>query len=146
MRFFQKLKSKIQQFMTGRYGGDELSRAISVAALVLIVVQFVFSLFGLTVVTTVLWVLVWALLIWSLYRSFSKQISKRYAENVKYLYLKNKFKSFVKLQKDRWKDRKTHVYRRCPKCRCVLRLPRKKGQNPVKCPKCGERFSVRCFF
>ena len=54
-----------------------------------------------------------------------------------------RIKGFFKLQKNKFKDRKTHVYRKCPKCKAVLRLPKAKGKHTVVCPRCKNRFEVR---
>ena len=43
----------------------------------------------------------------------------------------------------RIRDRKTHVYRRCPVCKNVLRLPREVGDHGVNCPVCHGHFSVK---
>ena len=76
------------------------------------------------------------LVIFIFYRMFSRDIAKRRREN-------DKFFGFFALIKNKHRDRKTHVYRRCKKCRAVLRLPRAKGKHNVVCPRCHERFSVR---
>ena len=36
------------------------------------------------------------------------------------------------------------LYKRCPKCHQVLKLPLKKGTHTVKCPECGNSFTVKC--
>ena len=43
----------------------------------------------------------------------------------------------------RIRDRKTHVYRRCPVCKTVLRLARTPGDKGVNCPSCRGHFSVK---
>ena len=43
----------------------------------------------------------------------------------------------------RIRDRKTHVYRSCPVCKSVLRLPRTSGEHGVNCPACHGHFMVR---
>ena len=47
------------------------------------------------------------------------------------------------LQKSKHRDRKTHVFRKCPACKSVLRLPRQKGKHTVRCPRCQHRFDVK---
>ena len=42
----------------------------------------------------------------------------------------------------RWRDRKTHVFRKCPHCKKTLRLPRVPGDHFVNCPLCHTHFSV----
>ncbi|MGM9680894.1 MAG: hypothetical protein ACI3XR_05260 [Eubacteriales bacterium] len=44
----------------------------------------------------------------------------------------------VKLPRD-----KDHVYRTCPMCLANIRLPKKKGEHRVRCPKCNNLFEVK---
>lgn len=53
-----------------------------------------------------------------------------------------KTRKFFLLQKNKWRDRKTHVFRECTHCHAVLRLPKKSGSHTVKCPRCSEHFDV----
>ena len=70
------------------------------------------------------------------HRIFSRKLDKRRREN-------QRFCDFWKLRKNKFRDRKTHVYRKCPSCSAVLRLPRSKGEHSVVCPRCKERFNTR---
>ncbi|MBO7400949.1 MAG: hypothetical protein J6U75_07055, partial [Clostridia bacterium] len=54
-----------------------------------------------------------------------------------------KIKLFFVRIKNSFKDRKTHVYMKCPTCKAQLRLQRIKGEHGVKCPKCGAEFRVK---
>ena len=47
-------------------------------------------------------------------------------------------KGFFVLRKNKFRDRKTHVYRKCPHCKAQIRLPKVKGEHKCACPKCGE--------
>lgn len=141
-----KLKSKLYRFMYGRYGTDTLSKVnLWAYAVVLIIytvlrIVFAFALNGNTLAPTILsicYVVISAILVSLLFfRMFSKNIAKRRAEN-------ERFCGFFKLCKNMYRDRNTHVYRGCPKCHAVLRLPRAKGKHTVVCPRCRERFEVR---
>ncbi len=42
----------------------------------------------------------------------------------------------------RIRDRKTHVFRKCPSCKSTLRLARIPGAHTVRCPECQRRFDV----
>lgn len=134
-----RFKDRIARFMYGRYGADELYRFLNIAFYVLFVLQLIFR-------STILTALALAVLLWATYRAFSKNISARQKENAEYLKIKNKFTGFFKLWKNRWRDRKTHVYRKCSKCGAVLRLPRKKGTHTAKCPGCSNTFDVKVRF
>ena len=141
-----KLKNALYRFMYGRYGTDNLSRAILWCySGVLILYLILYVVFGFTMgenalamtILHVCYFLVAGALVYLLiFRMFSRNIAKRRAEN-------EKFCGFFKLRKNIYRDRKTHVYRKCPKCRAVLRLPRSKGKHTVVCPRCKERFEVK---
>ena len=129
-------RDKLQRFMYGRYGQDQLSRFILIVALVLLVLG---SLFRLPLVSTV----VMLLLIWTYYRMLSKNVQARYAENQKYLELKDRVLGFFTKTKNRSEDLKTHHIYRCPKCGQKIRVPRGKGMIVITCPKCRTEFKKR---
>jgi DNA-directed RNA polymerase subunit RPC12/RpoP len=81
-----------------------------------------------------------------MFRAFSKNVAKRRIENNKYLKIANKVKGYFKLLSNRWKFRKTHVFKKCPKCKSVLRLKKKKGKHTVVCPHCNTKFQVKVKF
>ena len=64
-------------------------------------------------------------------------------ENEKFIQIMDKPKRFFNLQKCKHRDRKTHVYRKCPSCKNNLRLPKEKGKHTVACPCCKHRFDVK---
>ena len=68
--------------MTGRYGADELGRTLNIVVLVSLVVSM-FS--GLLPVLSVFYWFGIALMIYNCFRMFSKNVSKRYEENQRYL-------------------------------------------------------------
>ena len=131
-----RLKERLARFMSGRYGGDLLNSFILIVVAVLMVVNiFVNSI--------IMYACYMALWIWSLFRMMSRNIYKRRTENEKFLKLFNPIKNKCRLMKNKRRDRKTHVYKKCPKCRSVLRLPKQKGKHTVRCPKCSERFDIK---
>ena len=120
-----KLKQKFLQFMQGRYGADELSKTISWTALAVYFAGLIADNQFVVSVATVA-------LIYNIYRMFSKDYWARSAENRKYL-------DFVKLNKMRFEQRKTHKIFACKSCGKNIRIPRGKGKIEVRCPKCGNR-------
>ena len=60
------------------------------------------------------------------------------------LYIKDKIIKLFDYKKKKYKDRNTHMYKKCPKCKQKIRLPLKKGKHTVKCPNCGNKFDVTC--
>lgn len=124
-----KLRYKFQQFMYGRYGYDELSRMLAIFMIILCVI----SLF---VDSWVLNAFLWVVLIYNIYRTFSKNIVARRLENDKYLRI-------VKPYKLQWQFRKTHRVFRCKNCEQIIRVPKGKGKIDVTCPKCKTVITKR---
>lgn len=111
--------------MSGRYGTDKLNMVILWTGVVVMVISlFIPNEWAQLALSLVYY----ALLIWALFRCFSRQTYKRYQENRKFL-------SLI----DRIKDRQ-HRYFNCPKCRQTVRVPRGKGKISITCPKCREKF------
>ena len=79
------MKERFMRFMAGRYGADQLSRFLNFAALALIVISTILGFFRLTAAYYITWVAALVLMGIVLWRMFSKNTSKRYQENVKYL-------------------------------------------------------------
>ena len=128
------MREKLQRFMMGRYGTDNFSRFL----LFLWIVLWVIDLF---INSTILSALSLAVLIYTYYRIFSRNIPKRYQENMKYLSIKNKFLYKFRSEKAMMKDRKTHHIYKCPTCRQKIRIPRGKGRICITCPKCKTEFT-----
>ena len=116
-------------------GTDELNRFLLVLWMILWVVTMLYPILLLLIISLFL-------IGYSLFRSFSRNIQKRQAENAKYLAIKKKVVQFFKRQRNRIRDIKTHRYRKCPRCKAILRLPLKKGEIAVDCPRCKEHFTV----
>lgn len=71
---------------------------------------------------------------------FSRNVYKRSGENTKFLRMTYPVTSRFKSWKNRWRDRKTHKYLKCPHCKQQLRVPKGKGEITVTCPKCHTKF------
>lgn len=130
------MKEKFMRFMAGRYGGDQLGRFLSYAALVLIVLNLLLR-------SALLWLLAVAALVCCYIRMFSRNLEKRRAENARYLRLKYKLTGGLRAWLDRQKQRREYCFFRCPACRAMLRVPRGKGKIRVTCRKCGNAFEKR---
>jgi len=141
---FENFKRRLSEFMYGRYGTDELYFALFVLFIILFVLNFFLGIFvGSTVVSAIMSLLMWAVIGYSIFRSFSKNIEKRRKENLVFIRAWAKIKGFFTGIKNRFRDRKTHVYRKCPSCKATIRFPKKKGKHSARCPKCGANFEVR---
>ena len=132
------MREKFRRFMTGRYGVDQLSRAYLMIVLVLLVIALFFRR-----AVPVLDLVALLLLGYTYYRIFSRDISKMYAQNQKYLNFRYKLTVRWNNVKKRFAQRKEYRFFRCPKCRQRVRVPRGRGQICITCPKCRDEFIKR---
>lgn len=123
----------LQRLMVGRYGLDGLGVGITVAGMVLTLTH-----------SFTRW---WPLLIlsylcfgWVIFRMFSRNIEARRKENAAAARIFRPVWEQLKICRQMWRDRKTHRYFRCPKCRQHIRVPKNKGKIRIICPKCREEF------
>lgn len=122
--------------MMGRYGTDEFSKFVLGLAVAVMVLNL-FLRIGL------LNTLVLVLLVYVYFRMFSRNIQKRYEENVKYLQMKGRIVSVFQKEKRMAQDRKVnHIYK-CPSCKQKIRVPRGKGKICITCPKCRTEFTKK---
>ena len=141
-----KFRETLARMLYGRYGADELYNVLFVAEIALLALGAVFSLLGnavplLSVLSVLLYLAALGLLIWAMYRFFSRNIEKRRRENEAWLRFKAKLSPKKKPALP--PDTPTHIFRACPKCRATLRLPRQVGKHKAKCPRCGHSFGVK---
>lgn len=134
--FFKKLLFKFNNFMSGRYGADELS-------VFLLFVYLTFSLLALLPYCQILYPLGLIACVFSLFRCFSRNTGKRYAERTRFLGFFNKTKSFFRRKRRIFKERKTHKFFKCKKCGAVLRVPKGKGRIEITCPKCKTKITKK---
>ncbi len=130
--FFERLQGRMAAMMQGRHGTDNLSNALVVAGLVLVVLA---ALFGLDLLS---WVAL-VILAWACFRCFSRNEAKRASENEAYLRLVSKPKKTASVVSKAWKNRKTTRYFKCKGCGKVLSVPRGKGKLRVTCPQCHQQ-------
>lgn len=130
------MREKFQKFMTGRYGTDQLSRFLLGAGLALAVISMFWRKANFTWFLLVILIIVY-------YRMFSKDISRRYAENQKYLELTAKVRQKFYKEKRRIEQSKEYAFFKCPSCSQEVRVPRGKGKIEIDCPKCHTKFIKR---
>ena len=129
-RFLQKL----QYWMMGRNGTDQLSIALLIAG-------FVISLFS-----NFFWPLIflsYAIYIWVLFRMFSRNVPARQRENQVFLRVWRPITQWFSFQRTRFRDRKLYRYFKCPHCGLRLRAPKGRGKIQVTCQKCHTEFIKR---
>ena len=136
MGFWQKIKTSVRNFMTGRHGADELSFAILIGGIIVYIISSISGLGILSLLGTVAYC-------WSLFRMFSRNNEKRYQENQKYLDFRKNFSTNTKQAWIRLKNSKQYKYFKCPQCQSRLRLPRKVGEVTVTCGKCKHAFKQK---
>ena len=125
----------LKKFMYGRYGGDQLSKALLILSFILIILAGFLP----TSLSSLVFIGYIPTLV-CIFRMFSKNIYKRQQENYKYLKIKNSVVIWFKQKLNRAKDSKTHKYFTCPDCKQKLRVPRGQGKISVTCPKCKKSF------
>ena len=127
------MRDKFQRFMQGRYGADQLYRVMLIGGAVLVILSnFIFEVFFL--------LLGWILVVLAFVRAFSKDYSRRYAENQKFLELTGKIRKVFGKQRYVMEQRKDYHIYTCPQCRQKIRMPRGKGKVEISCPKCHTKF------
>lgn len=127
------MRQKLQQFMYGRYGFDDLSKIY----LVLTIVCIVLSMFT---KKSFFYLLGVALLIYTYYRAFSRQTAKRQMENQKFLNLRYQAKVRQNKRKVRREQKKIYRFYKCPSCKQTVRVPKGRGKICITCPKCKMEF------
>lgn len=128
----------LKKFMEGRYGGDNLSRALLFLSLLLLVIVGI-----LPKSLSILSVIAYIPTIICIYRIFSKNIFRRKRENYRYLKLEKSAIRWSKQKLNIIKDSKTHKYFKCPDCKQRLRVPRGQGNITITCPKCKRSFKTK---
>lgn len=123
-------------FMQGRYGNDQLNNTLLVLALILMLVECFVRSWVLEIVALMIFAL-------ALFRTFSKNIYKRSAENRKFLPVCNKVTGWFKFTYKRFKDGRYYRYYHCPACKAQLRVKNVKGRHTIRCPKCGNQFDKK---
>lgn len=132
-----KIKEFLNRIFRGRYGTDSLNSF-------LLWTYFVFTLLSLFTGIDVFLYAGVICFVFAIIRMFSKNYYKRQQENVKFFQMKTKVKQKFNLARDKWRFRKTHIYRKCPNCKANIKLPKIKGQHKCRCPRCKKEFNVFC--
>lgn len=135
----QNFLYKFQKFMYGRNGIDGLG-----------IFLVILSLFVKTASTFsrnfIAYIISFLILIFAIYRIFSKNLYQRRKENDFFMKYYNAvasfFKSSAQLSRERAQVRPTHKIYVCPKCKKHLKVPKGKGKIEISCP-CGNKFVKR---
>lgn len=124
-----------QRLLYGRYGTDQLSFALLGGYLLFYLLSAFVRWLPLQFLSTLCLVL-------AFYRTFSRQIDRRRAENQKFLNAVRPISRWYNVRKCRHND-KDHRYFKCPNCGQQLRAPKGKGKISVTCRSCGATFEEK---
>lgn len=123
----KKYMGKINGYLRGSYGIDQLSKYLYITGLLLSLSRFS-STIG------------FILIVYGTWRCLSKDKPRRYKELLS-------FENFLRNVKSKYYKSKTSIteYRhykvfKCPNCSQKLRVPRKKGKLLIGCKKCDTVF------
>lgn len=151
----QNFLQKMQDFMNGRYGVDDLTCALGALGVLLALIAAIFNWGILT------WIAI-VILVIGIARALSRDFGARERENNSFRNLTARVPAiddaFSKLPFNRAGDRmaragrtakkmlvnrKTTMYFRCKNCGQILSVPRGKGRIRITCPKCGCKAEKR---
>ena len=126
-------RDKLRQFMTGRYGMDQLNQYLMYGVLILLVLNIFLDSFLLRA---------WAIIgiVYMYFRMLSCNINRRFQENQAFQGLLFRAgQLFKRFRFDAGEARKYKIFR-CPGCGQKVRIPRGHGKVSIHCPKCGTDF------
>ena len=132
----RKIKDAIIRFFYGRNGVDSLNKFIFVLYLISTLAYIITNHISAIILESIfLFILI--------YRTLSKKLYNRQRENEIYLNILKLIKRPFLRFAHRIRDRKTHVYKKCPNCKKILKLKKVKGHHTVKCPICKNSFKIK---
>ena len=123
----------LKRLLMGRYGSDQLNFALILFGLFLTLVA---QILAISIVTF----FAYLPLFFAIFRMFSKNISKRRAENNKFLKIWTRIKFWIKQKLTIIKQSRQFNFFKCPSCKAVIRVPRGKGKIEIHCPRCKTGF------
>ena len=129
------MRNAIARFMYGRYGNDQFNVFLIGTYLV------TYLLYALTRFAPLYWVCT-VLIFYTLFRTLSRNLSKRRQENARFMKKAGPFLQWVRIQRSMRRD-KEHRYFKCPSCGQYLRVPRGKGKITITCRSCHASFQEK---
>lgn len=130
-QWLNKLKWKIQNFMQGRYGFDELSMALYYGAVALLVINIFAD-------SALINTLCWFFMLMSMFRTCSRNFAARRKELSLYYKYSAGPKAWISQHIIRFRERRNYSYFKC-KCGTTLRVPKGRGKIKITCPNCKEQ-------
>ena len=133
---FYRISSAMARFMYGRNGSDQLNLALLAAYVVVLLAQALLA--RIMIARTILEIVSLALAVAVLFRTFSKNLGRRRAENAAFLNWWGPVRGRIAAASSRSRD-KEHKYFTCKNCKTICRVPAGKGKIEITCPKCGQK-------
>ena len=118
------------RFFNERNGADALSCCLIALAFLLVLLILAFHGRFLTLIALVP-------VGFAIFRILSRDLEKREAENAAFVGFFRSLRGRWRLFRDRFRDRKTHVYFKCGCCERWIRVERGRGVVEVVCPGCN---------
>ena len=122
--------------MIGRNGNDDLNRFLLALNMVLILLSVIFS----RGIGRFLSPVVLILLGLTYFRMFSRDLIRRSDENARYVRVRERILSSLRIRREQWIQRKDFKFFVCPACKATLRVPKGRGKIKIVCRKCGNSF------
>ena len=122
--------------MIGRNVNDDLNRFLLALNMVLILLSVIFS----RGIGRFLSPVVLILLGLTYYRMFSRDLIRRSDENARYVRVRERILSSLRIRREQWVQRKDFKFFVCPACKATLRVPKGRGKIKIVCRKCGNSF------
>lgn len=143
---WNRIKQSLIHLMAGRNGADQLSMALLwmgllaylLGSIVGSIQSILFAILGM-----LLNLAGFAAYVLALFRTFSRNVEKRRAENRRYLAIKDQKATERRQAKVRFQNRKKYKYFKCPGCKAWLRLPRGTGVVTITCSRCHTSFTQK---
>lgn len=130
------MKEWLKKFMQGRYGQDNLNRALIVICLIFILISVFTGISFFSIISI-------SLLVIYCFRMLSRNTAGRIRENNGYLILQRKITDRFSGYKKSFDERKTHCYYKCPSCHTRVRVPKNLGRIRITCPRCRLVFEKK---
>lgn len=116
---------------------DSLNKFLLIILLILVILTIFIRSFILDILKFIFLIII-------IFRIVSKNKYQRAKENNQFIKIKKTLlKPFTNLIRN-FKHRKTFIYKKCLKCKTILKLPlpNKRGINHAKCPNCSNRVTL----
>lgn len=134
------MRDKLRDFFQRRYGLDGLSNFLIFIGIILTILNILITRQGLNRVFILVANLLFIIVV---FRALSTDINARYQENIKFYNATKPIRREIDIVRLKFKNRKTHRYIRCPKCRTHSRVPKGLGKIKITCKHCGNVFYKR---